>query len=135
MGDAFSDRRAHARLARLEQGRAVTSATDAAAVIAYHELQPPRTTEAPAWARAALRVATSLAGVLHTVLMTNSRAVGLRGAPFHQVVHVDLLQLAGLGSAVHDTRPRWTATSGRGGHRARPMILSSSVPNRTVSSA
>lgn len=94
----FGDRSAHARLVALERERHI-SGSSAAAVIAYHETVPSRDGALPVWARAAQRVATALAGILGTVLFTNSRA-SLDGAPFSRVVHVDLLQLARWDGAV-----------------------------------
>ena len=97
MSHAFVDRSAHARLVALERR---TPASSSAAVIAYHELVPPRDAGTlPVWARAAQRVAGALAGILGTVLFTNSRAA-LDGPPFSRVVHADLLQLAGWGPSV-----------------------------------
>ena len=95
---AFSDRAAMSRLAAMER-RSIAS-TSAAAVIAYHELRPPREglTALPVWLRAAQRVAGSISGVLKTVLFTNSKAARDGGGIFSKVIHADLVALAGLGS-------------------------------------
>lgn len=70
------------------------------ALITFHELQAHHGAqhELPGWAVAAHRSATALAGVLPTVLMTNSPlAADPRVArPFHSAVQVDLLQISGL---------------------------------------
>lgn len=100
MADAFADRRAHDRLVALEHRESLSPARDAAAVIAYHELKSPaHGGELPQWARAAQRVASTLLGLLPTVLFTNSRAA-LSSPPFRRVVSVDLLELSGLGKSV-----------------------------------
>ena len=70
------------------------------ALITFHELQAHRGAqhELPGWAVGAHRSATALAGVLPTVLMTNSPlAADPRVArPFHSAVQVDLLHISGL---------------------------------------
>ena len=83
------------------------------ALITFHELQAHHSAqhELPGWAVAAHRSATALAGVLPTVLMTNSPlAADPRVArPFHSAVQVDLLQISGLdlgGLKILASRPR-----------------------------
>ena len=93
---SFGDRSLFAKLVATEHASSGSS-TDAAAVIAYHELRSG-TRNAP-WARAAVRIASALLRVLPTVLITNSRDDGLTSPPFSKILNADLLQLSGLGTS------------------------------------
>ena len=104
----YADRAAFSRLVALEHG-ASRDVSDAAALIAYHDRLPggdtarasPSSSAAalPPWARAAQRIASTLHGVLPTVLITNAQ-LPTSSLAFSRVIRANLLQLSRLDPSI-----------------------------------